>query len=191
MTRVVIDLGGPREFEVVPSTDHVVVRIKTQAATPLPAAAPENASAKKGAEMPEAKVRVSEVPEPQKEVQKVVEKDVQRDVRKSAHVAAAVIRPVSAKGATPALLPASASAVQAGIPPVNEAAQPAAISVAAHPDPARPGGQGGAACGGPGLAEGLDLPASCVSLRDGGEAKVPGEPISVNLKDVDRRTSSA
>ncbi len=181
VTRVVIDLGGPRDFEVVPSVDHVVVRIKTMISAPVAAAA--SVSAKKDAEVPEAKGPVSEAPELQKEVQ---EQATQKGTRKSAHVAAAVLRPASAKEVFPALLPASATAPPAAVSPVKEADRPVVSSIAARQDPA-PAPAARIAMQAAALISPKDVisekvaSASAMAVKP----KYTGEPISVNLKDVD------
>jgi len=181
VTRVVIDLGGPREFEVVPSADHVVVRIKTMISAPVAAAA--SVSAKKDAEVPEAKGPVSEAPELQKEVQ---EQATQKGTRKSAHVAAAVLRPASAKEVFPALLPASATAPPAAVSPVKEADRPVVSSIAARQDPA-PAPAARIAMQAAALISPKDVIAEQVASASAMavKPKYTGEPISVNLKDVD------
>jgi len=144
-SRVVVDLTGPRPFEVLPSADRVIVRIKTGAT----AAMAENKPAENKAG--ESKARLKQVSAP---------------VPSTADAQPVPVSPKAADAApVAAAKPASAVAEQTAAPSRPEKA---ANEIARLVSP--------------------DVPASIsagLSSQSATRPRYTGEPISVNLKDVD------
>ncbi len=175
VTRVVIDLSGPREFEVLPSSGRVVVRIKTEAVAPAKeAAAPENASAVTAPETPAVSTPAPVVTE-KAPAEKEVDAQAPAVQKSEEKIAAAELTPASAKEVAaygPANAPAGPSlkpaAYRQEAVPANAVAAARAVQAAALVSPKDQ------------ISEDIAA-ASAVSAKP----KYTGEPISVNLKDVD------
>ncbi len=190
VTRVVIDLSGPREFEVLPSSGRVVVRIKTEAVAPAKeAAAPENASAVTAPETPAVSTPAPVVTEKAPAEKEVVAQApaVQKSEEKTA---AAEPTPASARKV--AVQPQQANNRPAGNPvaygPANAPAGPSLKPVAYRQEAVPANAVAAArAVQAAALVSPKDqisediAAASAVSAKP----KYTGEPISVNLKDVD------
>ena len=166
VTRVVIDLSGPRAFEVVPSANQVVVRIKTEVAGMLPAS-PEAAPGP----VPSPAARSAVVRRHASATPRVQNGD-------AANAAVAVASPVK-DAAIP--LASSASPLHGqpvGVPSMaaettasSSQGAKAAVELARSSPPA-----------------GEQLPDSIAPASPStaiSKPKYTGEPISVNLKDVD------
>jgi type IV pilus assembly protein PilQ len=174
VTRVVIDLSGPREFEVVPAAGRVVVRIKTEAAEPAKpeAAEPENASAVKEPELPAKSEPAPAVAEKQAAAEAPA-------VKKSEEkIAAAETKPAIVTEQFPSHVPASAPA------PTVASLKPAAPRQEAIPANAVAAARSiqAAALVSPKDQLSEDIAAASAAA---GKPKYTGESISVNLKDVD------
>jgi type IV pilus assembly protein PilQ len=213
VTRVVIDLSGPRVFEVVPSADQVVVRVKAES-SPMMSAPPKAAPVSAPAPVAVSAVverPASALPRVQNRdgasvvASAVPVKDVAIPVSAPAPVAvsAVVERPASGP---PSVQNRDGASVVASVVPMKDVAKAAASStVQLHEQPAgepsKPAGRANetAAPSSQGAKAAAELarltPPAAEQLPNGpstaspsaatSKPKYTGEPISVNLKDVD------
>jgi type IV pilus assembly protein PilQ len=207
VTRVVIDLSGPREFDLVPSAKQVIVRIKTEETAALPPSAPAPAPAS---------TEVAESAAPASPVVSNMQSDREAHVVPAVAVTPVAARPVLVvERANPVVEPAPAVAHPAPVvaPPapvkaavvVEAAAAPAPQStpavrepqvpdakehdsraaevIAVSPQSSQPVVEMARAT--PPVAERQVPVTSTTTSAIAPAPKYTGEPISVNLKDVD------
>jgi type IV pilus assembly protein PilQ len=194
ITRVVIDLSGPRVYDVEPSADQVVVRVKTEAVetpsalphaspaqAPAPAVVPASVERPPSASPSVQKVDVAKLDAPKVDAPRVDASKVDTTSAAVAFASPVVADPIkdvavpAASSASqprdqPPIVPSMAAGMASEAPAPASPAAKAAVEMARLTPPADQFPEAGA-------------PVSTSAAPS--KPKYTGEPISVNLKDVD------